>query len=61
MKKFIIVEVDGILRTPINKKGKAERYDDPKLFDELKIAEAWVLKHSYRHMSFHYEIQEVEV
>ena len=55
---YYIVEVDGKLRQIIDTKGKANCYGDPKLFKTRKDAEAWTLKHSYKGMSFHYEIKE---
>lgn len=61
MIKYIIIEVDGKLRSPINKKGKADRYSDPKTFDTVKECNTWILKHSYTGMSFHFEIKEIEV
>lgn len=58
--KYIIIEVDGILRSIINNKGKADKYGDAKLFNTRKAAEKWIDNHSYKGMTFHYEIREVE-
>ena len=58
--KYIIIEVDGIMRTIIDNKGKANKYGDAKLFNTRKSAEKWIDVHSYKGMSFHYEIREVE-
>lgn len=57
---FYIVEVDGHVRQIIDTKGKANKYGEPKLFKSRKDAEAWILKHSYKGMSFHYEIKEIK-
>lgn len=58
--KYIIIEDDGIMRVIINTKGKADKYGDAKLFNTKKSAEKWIDVHSYKGMSFHYEIREVE-
>lgn len=58
--KYIIIENDGIMLSIINTKGKADRYGDAKLFNTRKSAEKWIDIHSYKGMSFQYEIREVE-
>ena len=59
MFKYIIIEVDGIIRSPINKKGKPSKYEDPKLFETAEAAGRWIDKHSYEGMSYHYTIVRV--
>ena len=48
------------MRSIINNKGKADKYGDAKLFNTRKAAERWINNHSYKGMTFHYEIREVE-
>lgn len=61
MNRFIIVEVDGIIRSAICKDGKANKYGEPKIFKTLREAQKWIDKHSYAGMSFKYEIVEVNI
>lgn len=56
---YIIVEVDGFIRSAIDKTGKANKYGEPKLFKTKKDAQKWIDRRSYDGMSFHYEIKEV--
>ena len=58
--KFIVVEVDGIIRTPIAKNNKPDKYSDPKVFDTFIDAEKWIVKHTYKGMSFHYDISAID-
>ena len=53
---FIIVEVDGWLRSAIDEKGKPNKYGKPKLFKTREDAEKWVERRSYPGMSWKYEI-----
>lgn len=55
---YIVIEVDGILRRPINYKGEPDRYTKPKMFQNKKAAQAWIDKRTYKGMSWHYEIKE---
>ena len=55
---YIIVEVDGFIRSAINKQGKPDKYSEPKRFETKKKAQAWIDKHSYTGMSFRYEIKK---
>lgn len=57
---FKVVEVDGLWRACICVNNKADKYGTPKLFKTKGDAQKWVDKHSYKGMSFHYEIMEVE-
>ena len=58
---FIIVEVDGWLRSAIDEKGKPNKYGKPKLFKTREDAEKWVEKRSYQGMSWRYEIVHSEL
>ena len=53
---YIVVEVDGHLRSAIDEKGKPNKYGRPKLFKTRKDAEKWVERKSYPGMSWRYEI-----
>lgn len=53
---YKIVEVDGILRAYICKNNKADRYGEPVLFETKEKAQEWINKHSYKGMSWRYEI-----
>lgn len=44
----------------INKKGQADKYDDPKTFGSLKAAKDWIKKHSYSGMSHYYRVYGVD-
>lgn len=55
---YYIVEVEGIIRSIIDKKGKANKYGEPKLFKTKKEADNWILKKSYKGMTHHYEVKE---
>ena len=61
MKKYKVVEVDSFFRAHIDIKGKSNEYGEPKLFNTRKEAENWVKKHSYKGMSFGYDIMEVVI
>lgn len=60
MKKYIIIEVDGYLRSIIDTTGKANKYGQPKEFKTRKDAQAWIDRRTYKGMSYHYEIKEAE-
>lgn len=53
---YIILEVDGKVRSTINNKNLASRYEDPKHFGCLKAAKDWIRKHSYKGMSHSYQV-----
>ena len=55
---YKVVKVSGFMREAIDKKGKPNKYREPKLFT-LKEAENFVKKNSYTGMSFKYEIVEL--
>ena len=55
---YKIVKVSGFVREVIDKKGKPNKYGEPKLFT-LKEAEKFVKRNTYRGMSFKYEIVEL--
>lgn len=57
---YKIVEIYGGIAEHIDKKGKANKYGEPKLFETKKEASAWIIKHSYVGMSHKYEIVEAE-
>ena len=56
--KYIIVENDGFFRSQIDVKGKPNKYGEAKLFDTEEAAYKWIDKHSYKGMSFRYEVLE---
>lgn len=56
---YNVIEIDGIIRTCICKNNKADKYGEPKEFKTKADAEKWIKKHSYKGMSFRYEIKEV--
>lgn len=56
---YMIIEVDGCIKSLIDKHNKPNRYDDPKKFGSLKAAKDWVTKHSYKGMSHYYKIMAV--
>ena len=50
--------VDGAYRAAIDVKGKPNEYGKPKDFETKTEAESWIKKHSYKGMSWKYEIYE---
>ena len=57
---YIIVEVDGPIRSIIDKMGRANKYGEPKLFESQEKAARWIQHHTYKGMTGKYEIQEVK-
>lgn len=57
--EYIVIEVDGLIRSVINRKGQADKYSPPKLFKTRQEAQEWIDKHTYKGMSWRYEIGEV--
>ena len=57
---FNVIYVDGIYRAVIDTKNRDNKYGDPKQFKTRHDAEAWILRHSYKGMSHHFEIKEVK-
>lgn len=57
---YRIVEVDGKIRAYICKNNKADRYGDPKEFNSVSDCMKWIDKHTYKGMSFKYEVVEIE-
>ena len=55
---FHVCEVDGFIRSAIDVKGKPNKYGTPKEFKTKAEAEKWIKNHSYKGMSFKYEIYE---
>ena len=51
--------VDRAFRALIDVKGKPNKYGIPKVFETKDEAELWIKKHSYKGMSWRYEICEV--
>ena len=51
---YVILEIDGILRQYVKKKNGEIRF-----FDNMSDAENYILKHSYKGMSFRYRIEEL--
>lgn len=51
--------VDGMIRALIDVKGKPNQYGIPKVFETKDAAELWIKKHTYKGMSWKYEIREV--
>lgn len=54
----IIIQWDCGIPYPINSKGQGDKYSPPKEFKTKKDAERWIEKHTYRGMSFRYEIRK---
>lgn len=57
---YKIVYVDGVYHAAIDKKNRINKYGDPRLWSTREEAQHWIDKHSYKGMSFHYEIKEVK-
>lgn len=57
LNKFVIIEVDGLIRSQIGKNGKADKYGEPKLFDTCEAAGKWVDKHNYKGNTARYVIE----
>ena len=57
---FRVVEVDGMIRTCICRNNKADRYGTPKNFETKKAAQEWIERHSYKGMSYKYEVVEIK-
>ena len=55
---IIIVKKDGPLRQAICKDGRPSKYGTPKDFGTRRAAEQWIRNHTYKGMSFEYEIKE---
>ena len=58
-KMYHVCMVDGIIRALIDVKGKPNSYGIPKVFETKAAAELWINKHTYKGMSWKYEIREV--
>lgn len=56
---YYVIEVDGFMRSCIDTQGRPNKYGTPKVFRSRKAAQHWIDAHSYKGMSFHYEIKEV--
>lgn len=60
---YVIIQVDGILRNVVTSKGITKLgYTDEGnilIFDEKKNAKEWIERHSYKGMSFKYEIAKI--
>jgi len=54
-----VIKVDGWIRACICTDNKADKYGKPKEFKTRKDAQRWIDEHSYKGMSFKYEISEV--
>lgn len=59
MKYYGVLQVDGKIRAWVGANGKSDRYTKPKYFDSYKKAATWCTNHSYKGMSFHYEVKEI--
>lgn len=57
---YIVVkaEKDRVFRQQICTDGKPSKYGKPKLFKTKKEAQKWVDMHSYKGMSYKYEIEK---
>lgn len=53
---YHVIQVVGIIRSYISVRNKPDKYDTPKEFKTYKEAMDWIRKHSYKGMSFKYEI-----
>lgn len=57
---YRVVEVDGIIRACVCKNNVADKYGIPKNFKTKEDAQKWIDRHSYKGISFKYEIAEIE-
>lgn len=55
---YRIVYIDRAYQAYICTNGKEDKYGTPKEFKTRKDAEKWIEKHSYKGMSFRYEIEK---
>lgn len=55
-KVYIIIKIDGRIRTKLETNNKFGKYGTAKLFKSRKEADKWILKHSYNGMSWKYEV-----
>lgn len=57
---YYIVKHDGHIHQIIDKKGKPNKYGEPKIFESMGAAINWCDRRSYDGMSHYYEIKEVK-
>lgn len=60
MRKYHIIEVDGKVRRVIDIQNHANNYGTPKEFT-LDEAYNWIDHHTYKGMSFHYEMELIKL
>lgn len=56
--KYIVVEIDGNIRSHIAINNKPDKYEKPKLFATKEDAQRWIDRHSYKYQSWKYEIMK---
>ena len=47
MKRYYILEKDGKVLSPINKKGRPSRYEEPRYFEDKESAERYMMRHKF--------------
>lgn len=60
MEKYHIIEVDGFMRCCVSIQNKADPYGTPKEFTKAEALH-WIDRHTYKGMSFHYELKRVKL
>ena len=53
---YHICRIEGFIRAAIDNKGKPNKYGAPKNFETKEDEEKWITKHTYKGMSWRYEI-----
>lgn len=60
MRKYHIIEVDGKVRRVIDIQNQANSYGTPKEFTHDEAVH-WIDRHTYKGMSFHYEMRAIKL
>lgn len=47
MKRYYILEKDGSIVSPINRKGQPSRYEEPRYFEDKVSAEQYMMRHKF--------------
>lgn len=55
---WYVVEIDGIIVSQICTNNKADKYGKRKLFKTKKEAQQWIVRHTYKGMSWKYEVRK---
>ena len=57
---WIIVKDDGGVRSKLEVDNTFGKYCTPRIFKRKRLAEDWITRHSYKGMSYKYELEEVK-